>query len=106
MVLVDMKELIEYKEVTGGVKMALVLMDASPDMEWAQVDYMFSAPGERVEEYPVLYHIRTGSRIGGEILDKTTRMYGFSENDGRLWLETDNGPLDLEKIKKSLQVKK
>jgi hypothetical protein len=106
MVLVDMKDLIEYKEIASGVKMALALMDVSTDMEWAQVDFMFSAPGTRVEEYPVLYHIRSGSRIGEDLLGNTTGMYGFSENDGRIWLETDQGQLDLGKIKKSLTEKK
>jgi len=75
-------------------------------MEWAQVDFMFSAPGARVEEYPVLYHTRSGSRIGGDLLGNPTGMYGFSEKDGRIWLETDQGPLDLEKIKKNLTEKK
>ena len=106
MVLVDMKNLIEYKEITSGLKMAVALMDTSPDMEWAQVDFMFSAPGARAEEYPVLYHTRSGSRIGEDLLGKTTGMYGFSEKDGRIWLETDQGLLDLEKIKKNLTEKK
>ncbi|HUX97323.1 MAG TPA: hypothetical protein VMV47_16435 [Bacteroidales bacterium] len=98
-VLVNMRELKEYKETSGGAKMAIALMDASSDNEWAQVDYMFSAPGSRVEEYPVLYHIRTGRRVDEDILGKGIAMYGFSDKDGIIWLETDIGPIDLNAVK-------
>lgn len=101
MLLVDLKNLKEFKETVRGVKMAVALMDTSPDKEWAQVDFMFSAPGARVEEYPVLYHVRTCRRIEKEIIGNPTGMYGFSEKDGKIWLETDKGSIDLDKIKKS-----
>jgi len=104
--LVDLNNLKEYKETTQGVKMALALMDTSPDNEWAQVDYIFSAPGARVEEYPVLYHVRSARRIGEDILGETGGMYGFVRKEGKIWLETDKGSVDLDKIKKSLPEKK
>lgn len=101
-VLVDMKELREFKETEQGVSMAITLMDTSPDKEWAQVDFMFSAAGSRVEEYPVLYHIRSGRRIGNDIMDNPGGMYGFTEKDGKIWLETEKGPIDLYIIRKRL----
>jgi hypothetical protein len=103
-VLVDIKELREYKETEQGVSMAITIMDTSPDKEWVQVDFMFSAAGARVEENPVLYHVRSGRRIGTDIFDYSGGMYGFTEKDGKIWLETDKGPVDLEMIKKKLTV--
>jgi len=105
MLLVDLVNLKEYKETVQGVKMAISLMDTSPDNEWAQVDFMFSAPGARVEEYPVLYHVRSARRIREDIIGETGGMYGFLEKDGKIWLETDKGTVDLDKIKKSLDEK-
>jgi len=101
-VLVDMKELEEYKERIEGVEMAITLMDTSPDNEWAQVDFMSTAVGTRVEEIPVLYHVRSMKRVGIDILDYSVSMYGFTEEDGKVWLNTNNGLVDLEEIKKSL----
>jgi len=101
-VLVDVKELEEYKERIEGVEMAITLMDTSPDNEWAQVDFMSTAVGTRVEEIPVLYHVRSMKRVGIDILDYSVSMYGFTEEDGKVWLNTNNGLVDLEEIKKSL----
>ena len=101
-VLVDMKELEEYKERVEGVEMAITLMDTSPDKEWAQVDFMSTAVGTRVEEIPVLYHVRSMKRVGTDILDYSVSMYGFTEEDGKIWLDTNKGLVDLEKIKNSL----
>jgi hypothetical protein len=101
-ILVDMKELDDYKEKAEGVKMAIVLMDTSPDKEWAQVDFMFTGVGARVEEIPVLYHVRSMKRVGTDILDYSVAMYGFTEEDGKIWLNTNKGLIDLEKIKNSL----
>jgi hypothetical protein len=104
--LVDMKSLKEYKETSKGVNMAITLMDTSPDNEWAQVDFMFSATGSRVEEYPVLYNVRSFARIGTDILEKTSGMYGFTKKDNKIWLETDRGQIDLEAIRLKLKIKK
>jgi len=101
-VLVDMKELKDFKEKVEGVEMAITLMDTSPDKEWAQVDFMFTAVGTRVEEIPVLYHVRSMKRVGTDILDNSISMYGFTEKDGKIWLDTNKGLVDLEKIKNSL----
>jgi hypothetical protein len=101
-VLVDMKELKEYKEKVEDSLMAIGLMDTSPDKEWAQVDFMFTAVGTRVEEIPVLYHVRSMKRVVTDILDYSVSMYGFTEEDGKIWLNTNKGLIDLEKIKNSL----
>lgn len=105
MLLLNMTDLKEYKDCEGEIKMAITLMDASPDKEWVQVDYMFSAPGARVEEYPVLYHVRSGKRIDNETLGNATAMYGFTEKDGRIYLATDKDPVDLSVIAKELEGK-
>ena len=102
MVLVDMKKLKEYRETGQGVSMAITLMDVSKDNEWARVDFMFSASGARVEEYPVLYQVRSGRRVESDILNNPGGMTGFSEKNGKIFLDTDKGPVDLEVIKKKL----
>jgi hypothetical protein len=101
-VLVDMKELQEYKELTEDELMAITLMATSQDNEWAQVDFMFTGIGTRVEEIPVLYNVRLMKRVGTDILDYSVAMYGFTEEDGKIWLDTNQGLVDLEEIKKSL----
>lgn len=102
MILVDIKDLKEFQEADQDVNMAITLIGTSKDNEWAQVDFMFSAPGARVEEYPVLYHVRTCTRIGADIIDNISGMYGFTEENGRILLETDKGHVDLEIIKEKM----
>jgi hypothetical protein len=63
---------------------------------------MFSATGARAEEYPVLYHVRTRTRIGADILGNISGMYGFTGEDGKILLETDKGPVDLKIIKEKM----
>jgi len=100
--LADVKELKEYKEKDPDVKMAVTLMDASPDKEWAWIDIMSTSEGARVEELHALYHVRSMKRVGPDLLDSSTGIYGFTEKDGRIWLDTSEGLIDLEKIKKSI----
>lgn len=101
-VLADVKELKEYKEKTGEVKMAVTLMDTSPDMEWAWIDIMSTAEGARVEEVASLWHIRSMKRIGSDLLENEADIQGFTEADGRIWLETGGGRIDLDNIRKVL----
>ncbi len=100
--LADVKELKEYKEKTQDVKMAVTLMDASPDKEWAWIDIMSTAEGARVEELHALYHVRSMKRVGPGLLDSSTGIYGFTEKDGRIWLDTSEGLKDLDNIRKKL----
>jgi hypothetical protein len=100
--LVNMKDLKEFQQAGQDVNMALTLIGTSPDNEWAQVDFMFSATGAGTEEYPVLYHVRSCTRIGADILDSIAGMYGFTEKNGKILLETDQGPVDLEIIKEKM----
>ncbi|MFH0843750.1 MAG: hypothetical protein V1903_14185 [Bacteroidota bacterium] len=105
-VLADVKELKEYKEKAQDVKMAVTIMDTSPDREWAWIDIMSTAEGSRVEEVSSLWHIRSMKRIGPDILDSSVSISGFTEKDGRIWLDTNEGLIDLEKIKKSIFTEK
>ena len=102
MVLTDIKEIKEYKEKDEDVKMAVTLIDTSPDMEWVWIDIMSTAEGARAEEVPSLWHIRSMKRIGSDLLDSETDILGFTEADGRILLETSGGRIDLDKIRKAL----
>ena len=99
-ILVDKKKLEENKEREGDGSLNIVLMDVSPGMEWALVDILFY-PGSagRVEEYSVLYNVRMLKRVDESILETGYGMFGFVEDNGRIWLDTMDGFIDLDKIK-------
>lgn len=102
-ILVDKTDLPEYKKMEKGESLELVLMDVSPDKEWAQVDYMFYEKGAgRVEEYSVLYHTRSLKRVDQDILKEIYGAYGFVEKNGIIYLDSSTGPINLAKIKKQI----
>lgn len=101
-VLTDLREMKEFKEKDEEVKMAVTLMDTSPDMGWAWIDIMSTAEGARAEEISSLWHVRSMKRIGSDLLDSDTEIQGFTETDGRIWLETSEGLIDLDRIRKAL----
>lgn len=101
LILVD-KFKMKENELIGddGTGFDIVLMDVSPDKEWAQVDILFYEEGAaRVEEYSTLFHVRSMQRIDYSILDIKYGMAGFFEEDGKLFLDTVDGPVDLEDIR-------
>ncbi len=99
LILVDKKSLPEYKNLKKGESLDLVLMDISKDKEWAQVNYMFNQEGAgKVEEYSVLYHSRSLSRVRSDILREIYGAYGFTIRDGVNYLDTPDGQIDLNKI--------
>ena len=98
-VLVNVKEVAEAKKLSEGEYLTITLMDVSPDKEWAQVDLMFSHEGAgRVEEYSVLYHVRSLTRVSTSILKTMYGMYGFTRKGGKVYLDTADGLVDLEEI--------
>lgn len=99
-ILVDKKKLEENKEREGDGSLNIVLMDVSPGMEWALVDILFYPGGAgRVEEYSVLYNVRMLQRVDESILETGFGVFGFVEENGRIWLDTVDGFIDLDKIK-------
>ena len=79
--------------------MYITLMDVSPDKEWVQIDYLYTQDGAgRVEEYSTLYSVRYLSMIDEPILGIIYGAFGFTEENGKICLDTTEGPIDLEKI--------
>lgn len=106
-ILVDGKALEKAADLVKGQYMDATLMDVSPDKEWAQIDYLYTAEGARVEEYAQLYSVRYLARINEKILKTIYGMYGFIEKDGKTYLDTADGLIDLEEIqKKFLELRK
>jgi hypothetical protein len=102
-ILVDGKALEKAENLVEGQYMDATLMDVSPDKEWAQVGYLYTAEGARVEEYSQLYSVRYLTRIDEQILKTIYGMYGFIEKDGKTYLDTADGLIDLEEILKKFQ---
>ncbi len=102
-ILVDGKALEKAANLIKGQYMDVTLMDVSPDKEWAQIDYLYTAEGARVEEYAQLYSVRYLARINEKILKTIYGMYGFIEKDGKTYLDTADGLIDLEEIQKKFQ---
>ncbi len=108
LILVD-KDKMKENELLGnsGTGFDIVLMDVSPDKEWAQIDILFYEEGApRAEEYSTLFHVRSMSRIDYSILDIKYGMAGFFEKDGKLFLDTADGPLDLDALKQKISLDK
>jgi hypothetical protein len=104
LILVDKTKMKEKELLNEGTSFDIVLMDVSPDKEWAQVNIMFSQEGAgKVEEYSVLYYTRSLQRIDTSLLDIIYGFNGFVEEDGKIWLDTVDGKIDLEELKKLLK---
>ena len=102
-ILADKSGLEENETRQEDENLDIVLMDISPDMEWAQVDILFSrGDAGRVEEYSVLYNVRMLQRVDESILGIKYGMFGFVEDNGKIWLDTINGFVDLDKIKERM----
>lgn len=99
-ILVNKSELEENGIIEKDEKVNIVLMDVSPDREWAQVDFLVHGGREgRIDEYSVLYNIRLLRRVDESILGTKYGMFGFVEDKGKIWLDTIDGFIDLEMIR-------
>lgn len=98
-VLADGNALEKALNLDEGEYMDITLMDVSPNKEWAQIDYLYTQDGAgRVEEYSTLYSVRYLCMIDDPILGIIYGAYGFTEENGKIYLDTADGPLDLEKV--------
>jgi len=103
LILVDKRNLPEYKMLEDGESIDLVLMDISNNKEWAQINYMFYEEGSgKVEEYSVLYHVRSLDRVSPDILKEIYGAFGFVEQEGTIYLDTADGQINLNKIKSKI----
>lgn len=104
-ILVNREELEKEEDLTEGEHLSLVLMDVSPDKEWAQVDYLYGHEGPgRVEEIAHLYSVRFLTRVDKALLGNAFSMYGFEEKNGRIYVDTDKGLVDLNAVYYELEL--
>jgi hypothetical protein len=89
-------------DIVGG-ELDIVLIDVSPDKEWAQIDFLFSHEAYiRVEEVPFLYNVRLSKKVDKSLLGDYFSMYGFVEKDGKVFIDTSEGVFDLDKVLEKL----
>ncbi|MQY79630.1 MAG: hypothetical protein GH151_10635 [Bacteroidetes bacterium] len=104
-ILVNRKELEKEEDLGEGEHLSLVLMDVSPDKEWAQVDYLYGYEGPgRIEEIAYLYSVRLLTRVDKVLLGNAFSMYGFEEKNGRIYVDTDKGLVDLNAVYYELEL--
>ena len=97
------RDIEDEEDIVGG-ELSIVLMDVSPDKEWAQIDFLFSHEAYiRVEEVAFLYNVRHRIKVDKSLLGGYYFMSGFVEKDGEIFIDTDKGMFDLEEILKMIQ---
>lgn len=103
-IILDKTMLKEYRALPEKMHMDIILMDVSPHNEWAQVDLLFYEEGaSRAEEYSIIYNIRMRERVDASILETRYGIYGFVEDQGRIWLDTIDGYIDLEEVEEKMR---
>ena len=95
------RDIEDEDDIVGG-ELDIVIMDVSPDKEWAQIDFLFSHEAYiRVEEVPFLYNIRLRKKVDKSLLGDYFSMYGFVEKDGKVFIDTSEGMFDLDEVLKN-----
>lgn len=86
---------------------AFTVMDVSPDGKWAQIDWMVGSPEGRAEEVARLYYIPLMTRVDPLLVgEDISGYYGFTVRDGKTWLDTDAGEINLDEVYGKLVRKK
>lgn len=98
LLMLDIDNLPENKNLSAGQQMWVVLMAVSANNEWAQINYQLTAEGGTVEEYSTLWHVKSRSRIISKLLEKSMQVYGFTTANGHTLLQTDHGSLILSPV--------
>ncbi len=103
-ILADETALEKEENLVEGQHIYLEIMEVSPDKEWVQVDYMYRHEGEgRIEEIAHLYSVRFLCHVDKSLLGDTFGLYGFHEEDGKIYIDTDYGLVDLDKVAEELK---
>jgi hypothetical protein len=103
-ILADENILEEEEALVEGQHLYLEIMDVSRDKEWVQIDFMYRSEGEgRIEEIAHLYSVRFLCHVDKSLLDDTFGLYGFREKEGKIYIDTDAGLVDLEKVAEELE---
>ncbi|MCD4769813.1 MAG: hypothetical protein K8R35_06570 [Bacteroidales bacterium] len=98
-ILADSKLIHKAENLDDETFVSAILMDVSSDKRWAQIDYLYGTKERsRVMEMSYLYNVRKMMRIDPDITGVLYGMYGFTEKDGKIYLDSSKGLIDLEKI--------
>lgn len=103
-ILADENALEKEENLVDGQHLYLEIMDISPDEEWVQISYMYRHEGEgRIESISHLYSIRFLCHVDKSLLGDAFHLYGFQKKDGKIYIETDYGLVDLEEVARELE---
>ncbi|KPK82801.1 MAG: hypothetical protein AMS27_13955 [Bacteroides sp. SM23_62_1] len=103
-VLADEKALEKAEDLPEGQHLYLEIMDVSPDKEWIQIDFMYRSEEEdRIEEIGQLYSVRFLCPVDRGLLNDAFHLYGFQQKDGKIYIETEDGLIDLEEVAGKLE---
>lgn len=107
LVLADASSIAEAEDVPAEQRGTLVLMvmDTSPNKEWAQVDVIYGHPEPgRAEEVARLFNVRLMKAVDPLLIGEDIyTYYGFIVKDGKTYLDTDAGEIDLDEVFKKLE---
>jgi hypothetical protein len=102
-ILADETALEKEEDLVEVQHLYLEIMEVSPDKEWVRIDFMYRHEGEgRIEEIPQLYSVRFLCRVDKGLLNNTFGLYGFREEEGKIYIDTDYGLVDLEEVAREL----
>jgi len=102
-ILTDENALEKEENLVEGQYLYLEIMDVSPDKEWVQISYMYRHEGEdRIESIAHLYSVRYLCHVDKSLLGDTFGLYGFQEKEGKIYIDTDYGLVNLEVVAEEL----
>ncbi len=103
-ILADETALEKEENLVEGQHLYLEIMEVSPNKEWVQISYMYRHEGEgRIESIAHLYSVRFLCHVDKSLLGNTFGLYGFHEEDGEIYIDTDYGLVDLEEVANELR---
>jgi hypothetical protein len=103
-VLADRKSMPEYKDLSENENLDIMLIDVSDDKEWAMINVLISPDTLGVvEEYSTVYYVPELLRLDESIIKTKYGIFGFFMENGVLWLDTADDPVNLDKLKEKIK---
>lgn len=103
-ILADENALEKEENLVEGHHLYLEIMEVSPDKEWVQISFMYRHEGEgRIESIAQLYSVSFLCHVDKSLLRETFGLYGFQEKEGKIYIDTDYGLVDLEEVAGELE---
>jgi len=88
----------------GDEFITVSILDTSPDKQWVQIDFMHGyRSGGDVEETPWLFNVGLLRKVNKTLIGEDIfTYYGFEVKNGKTWLDTDAGLIDLDEVFKKM----